>query len=127
MALSSIKTDLFNRLESLVGLPDIYYSNIDAVEPDGEYIKPDILPINTVPVGMAATDKEAGLFQVLIYIEKGAGEIKAADYAAIILAGFSRNLSLANVRIESTGSVGAVFYSGGKQVTPVTINYLKIS
>lgn len=127
MALSSIRIALFDQLESISGLPDIFYPNVDEDPPTTDYISPFILPANTNTIGIRTTDQEVGVFQVSIYIEKGAGQIDASTVAELILANFARNLNLINVRIDKRGSIAPAFYDGKYQVTPVSIPYQHIS
>lgn len=127
MALNTIKIALLDRLKSLVGLPTIYYPNINADIPTDEHIVPYVLPANTFPVGIRTTNKEMGLFQVSIYVKKGSGEITALNYADTIIQGFPRNLDLGDVRIDQPASIGRSLYDGNWEITPVTIPYLKIT
>ena len=127
MAIEQIKTSILNRLESLAGLPDIHYSNIGADIPLTNYIRPDILPATTDAVGIVTTDRESGIFQVSIFTVKGGGELEASRIAQTLLDGFPRNLSLAGVRFDVTGSVGASLYEGKWQITPVSFSYINIS
>lgn len=127
MALVDIKVDLLDHLKTIVGLPVINYPNIKSDIPTTDHIVPYVLPSTIIPVGIKSTDKESGIFQVSIFTEKGSGEIKALDYAKILLDGFPRNLRLSNVCIDRSGSIGPSFYDGGWQVTPVSIPYLSIT
>jgi hypothetical protein len=127
MALNDIKISLLDRLKSLVGLPVIYYPNVGASTPTDEHIVPHVLPSDTMPVGLRTTDKESGIFQVSIFVEKGSGEILALDYAKTILEGFPRNLQLDNVCIDRSGSIGPSFYDANWQITPVSIRYRNFS
>ena len=125
MPLNEIKQALYNHLDSLSGLPDIHYSNVDS-NPTGEYIRPDVLPATTESIGVATTDKEIGVFQVSIYVAKGSGELKAANLAQIILNGFPRNTQLPGVRIDKTGSIGPSIFIDGWSMTPISILYQSI-
>ena len=127
MALEQIKTSIFNHLETLVGLPAIHYPNVDGTLPTGEYIRPDVLPADTDPVGIVTTDRETGVFQVSIFIPKGQGELDAARVAQTLLDGFPRNLSLTGVRFDMSGSVGPALFEGKWQMTPVSFTYINIS
>ena len=122
MALNQIKAALYDHLESLNGLPDIHYSNVDS-SPTGNYIRPDVLPASTVPIGISMTDKEVGVLQVSVYVKKGSGELLAADIAQVVLDGFPRNTQLSGVRIDETGSIGPSILIEGFQMTPVSITY----
>lgn len=126
MALSDIKTALFNRLESLVGLPDIFYPNISADIPTTDYIRPDVLPATTDSIGVNNIDQERGVFQVSIFVEKGKGELEAARIGQIILDGFPRNTNLLDVRIDRTGTIERSFFDGKWAITPVSISYQNI-
>ena len=127
MAIETIKTSLYTKLESLAGLPQIRYSNVDGVLPTGQYIRPDVLPATTDPVGIETTDRESGIFQVSIFTTKGGGELEAARITQILLSGFPRNLQLNGVRFDRTGSVGASLFEGSWQITPVSFIYINIS
>lgn len=127
MALSSIQIALFTQLETIGGLPAIFYPNVDDTAPTTDYISPFVLPANTNSIGIRTTDQEIGVLQVSIYIEKGKGQIEASRVAGLILANFPRNLNLTDVRIDLPGSIGPVFYEGKYQVTPVSIPYQHIS
>ena len=127
MAIEQIKTSIYTHLETLVGLPDIHYSNVEEDIPDGKYIRPDVLPTDTAAIGIRTTDKESGVFQVSIFIPKGQGELEAARVAQIILDGFARNLQLDGVRFDTTGSLGASLFEGKWQITPVSFIYQNIS
>lgn len=127
MSLSSIKTALLTHLESLGLGIDIHYPNVASDLPDGEFITPTVLPATTRSLGLVATNQEVGLLQVSVFVKKGVGEIRSAEIAELILAGFPRNLDLSEVRIDEAGSVGSSFFDGSWQVTPVTIPYQHIS
>lgn len=127
MALSSIQIALFDRLELVAGLPVIFYPNGEDVAPTTDYISPYVLPADTNTIGIRTTDQEVGVFQVSIYIEKGKGQIAAVRVAELILADFTRNLNLIDVRINKRGSIAPAFYEGKYQVTPVSIPYQHIS
>lgn len=127
MAIEQIKTSIFTKLESLAGLPDIHYPNVGADIPAGDYIRPDILPATTDPIGIASTDQENGIFQVSIFTVKGSGELVAARVAQLLLDGFPRNLSLTGVRFNKTGSVEPSLYEGKWQITPLTFVYINIA
>ena len=126
MALNSIQTALYNKLESLAGLPEIFYPNIGG-EPTGNYLVPFVLPANTEALGIRSTDRETGVFQVSIYVVKGSGELAASNIAKIILDGFPRNLDLTDVRIDRTGSIGPAIEDGKWRMLPVSITYNHIS
>jgi len=126
MPLSQIKTSLIEQLNSLV-LPagvDVYYSNIEADVPNDSHLVVTVLPSTTLAVDQVSTDKEAGIFQVSVFVKKGKGEILSSDIAQVILDGFPRNLQLDGVRIEAPGSVASSFFDGGWQITPVSIPYI---
>ena len=127
MALEQIKTSIFTKLESLAGLPGIYYPNTGGDLPTTDYIRPDVLPAETDPIGIAHTDRETGIFQVSIFTQKGKGELAAARVAQLLLDGFPRNLALTGVRFDRSGSVGASLYEGKWQITPVSFTYINIS
>lgn len=127
MALEEIKTSIFTHLETLAGLPAIHYPNVDDVLPTGEYIRPDVLPADTDPLGIVTTDRETGIFQVSIFIPKGQGELDAARVAQKLLDGFPRNLQLAGVRFDRSGSVEPSLFEGKWQMTPVSFTYINIS
>ncbi len=127
MALEEIKTSIFDKLESLAGLPAIHYPNVDATIPTDEYIRPDVLPADTDPLGIVTTDRETGVFQVSIFIPKGQGELEAAKVAQKLLDGFPRNLQLTGVRFDRSGSIGPPLFEGKWQMTPVSFTYINIS
>lgn len=127
MPLNAIKTALFTHLESLSLGVTIHYPNVASDLPDGEFVIPTVLPATTRSLGLVATNQELGLLQVSVFVKKGVGEIRSAEIAEAILAGFPRNLDLFEVRIDEAGSVGASFYDGSWQITPVTIPYQHIS
>ena len=129
MALSDIKRALYTQLASIVGLPVIHYPNIDGSDSvsDETFIVPSVLPATTTPVDLVATDNEIGIFQVLIYVKKGVGELAASDIGQLILDGFPRNLNLSDVRINRIGTINTDYFDGSRQVTPVSITYQNIS
>lgn len=127
MALEQIKTSIFDHLETLSGLPDIHYPNVAGTIPTGEYIRPDVLPADTDPVGIITTDRETGIFQVSIFIPKGQGELDAARVAQKLLDGFPRNLALTGVRFDKSGSIGPSLFEEKWQMTPVSFTYINIS
>ena len=129
MALSDIKTVLYEQLASIAGLPIIHYPNIDGIDSvnDETFIVPSVLPANTTPVDLVSTDNEIGIFQVLIYVKKGVGELAASDIGQLILDGFPRNLNLGDVRINRIGTINTGYFDGSRQVTPVSIVYQNIS
>lgn len=133
MALSTIKRSILTQLKSLAGLPDIYYPNVDDYgdgrtnPPKEDYLRPDFMPNTTRPIGLKETDQEIGIFQVSIFIKKGKGELLSSDYGQIIIDGFPRNLQLDGVRFDNPASVGASFFDGAWQITPVSIFYQNIS
>ena len=129
MALSDIKRALYTQLASIVGLPVIHYPNIDGSDSvsDETFIVPSVLPATTTPVDLVSTDNEIGIFQVLIYVKKGVGELAAADIGQLILDGFPRNLNLSDVRINRIGTINTDYFDGSRQVTPVSITYQNIS
>jgi hypothetical protein len=129
MSLSIIKIALFARLESLVfpaGVT-VFYPNIGADLPAGNFIRPDVLPASTAPLDLVGSNQESGLLQVSIYVKKGLGELTSSGIAQTILDGFPRNLALNGVRIDRPGSIGPSFFDGNWQVTPVTIPYQNIA
>ncbi len=127
MAIEQIKTSIYNKLKSLGSLPGIHYPNVGADIPLVNYIRPDILPADTDPVGIVTTDRESGIFQVSIFTVKGGGELEASRIAQTLLDGFPRNLKLDGVRFDVTGSVGTSLYEGKWQITPVSFSYINIS
>ena len=127
MAIETIKTAIYTKLETLAGLPTIFYSNVGGVLPTGSYIRPDVLPATTDAVGIATTDRESGIFQVSIFTVKGGGELESARIAQTLLNGFPRNLQLSGVRFDVTGSVNPSLYEGNWQITPVSFTYINIS
>jgi hypothetical protein len=127
VAIEQIKTSIFTKLESLAGLPDIFYPNVGKPLPSTDYIRPDVLPAATDAVGLASTDQENGIFQVSIFIVKGSGELVAPRVAQLLLDGFPRNLALTGVRFNKTGSVEPPVYEGKWQITPVSFTYINIA
>ena len=127
MAIEQIKTSIFTKLESLAGLPAIFYPNVGATIPATDYIRPDVLPATTDAVGIKTTDQENGIFQVSIFTVKGSGELVAPRVAQLLLDGFPRNLALTGVRFDKTGSIGASLPEGKWQITPVTFIYINIA
>lgn len=126
MALDKIKIALFNRLESLGGLPPIYYTNVGG-EPTGNHIIPTVLPARTNSIGLREVNQEIGIFQVSIVIAKGQGQLLSSQIAELIINGFPRNLDLTDVRIDRRGSVAPSFFDGNWEITPVSIDYQHIS
>ncbi len=127
MAIEQIKTSIYDHLETIGGLPEIFYPNVGEPIPATDYIRPDVLPATTDPVGIKTTDRESGIFQVSIFTVKGSGELVAARVAQLLLDGFPRNLSLTGVRFNVTGSVEPPEYEGKWQITPVSFSYINIS
>lgn len=127
MAIEQIMTSIFTHLETLAGLPSIHYPDGDGALPSTDYIRPDILPADTDPVGIVTTDRETGIFQVSIFTQKGSGELASARVAQLLLDGFPRNLSLTGVRFDKTGSVEPPLFEGKWKITPVSFTYINIA
>lgn len=127
MSLINIQTALLARLEAQGGLPPIYFPNSSEALPTTNYISPMVLPANTQSLGLSTTDRENGIFQILIYVKKGTSELEASRIALQILDTFPRNLTLTGVRINVAGSIGPTMFDGSWAITPVTIPYQNIT
>lgn len=123
MALSTIKTSVFDRLIATGGLLPLFFDNVEADAPDENHLRPFVLPGTAATLGLNDLSQESGLIQVSVYVKKGQGDIVSSDTAALILDAFPRNLSLTGLRIDVVGSIAPSFFDGAWQITPVTIPY----
>ena len=121
MSLSAIKDAVFDRLVAAPGLLPLFFDNLQAPAPTGDHLRPYILPSTTRTLGLVDLGQEVGTIQVSVFVQKGKGDIVAADAGQLILDLFPRNLDLTALRIDSFGTISAPFYDGNWQITPVSI------
>lgn len=128
MTLSVIKDSVYSHLEAEAGLLPLFFENVNATVPESNHLRPSVLPSNTSSLGLNHTDQEIGTIQVLVYIEKGQGEIIGPTEGQKVLDAFPRNTELTGLRIDNIGTIAPSFNDDGNwQITPVSIPYQFIS
>lgn len=130
MIYDTIISSIYTYLEANkgVGFPAIYYPNSPNTgkpqPPTGNHVMINILPAETVSIGLNECDSYAGIIQFSVRIKANTGQIAAADIANTILAIFARNTVVGNgLRIDRQGSAAAGFEDGGWYNVPVSIEY----
>ena len=119
---------VYNYMETIIGIPDINYPNIEYPIPTGDHL--NIFVMNGAPdtIGIARIIWYSGFIQIDSVVEHGKGEIKAAANAQSVIDAFPIGTTLSNgttsVRIDDApyASAGIVRDDGWYSI-PITIPY----
>ena len=119
---------VYNYMETIVGIPDINYPNIEYTTPAGDHL--NIFVMNGTPdtIGIARIIWYSGFIQIDSVVEHGKGEVKAAVNAQKVIDAFPVGTVLSegttSVRIDDApyASAGIVRDDGWYSI-PITIPY----
>jgi hypothetical protein len=125
-----IYSALCDHLEGLTFTPalPISYPNVDFKPPAGDYIEVVHLTNETETANVSGGAYHyKGIFQVSVWVRKGAGIVKGLRIAGEILHHFEFNTAIANdgfyVKIERQTSIASPLQEGERIQIPVTIRY----
>ena len=127
-----IYNNLFNGVSSYLDyhkaqLFPIRFPNINYATQTTAHNRLDILPAETVTVGLNGTQKNHGLIQISVYVPKGSAAHTASLQADKILELFPRNLTIGCIRIDKAGYVSPPIVTDAWYVIPVTIPYVIVT
>lgn len=124
--LTDIQQAFFRRISSSTIDADMVYPNRNA-DTTRPQLRVNILPAQTVPVGLRTSDLYTGMCQIDVVVEANVGAIKATDIVGEILDLFPRNLFLTEndtlVKINKTASTNPAVQDGTGYFIPVSIPY----
>ena len=127
----NINIAIFERINNAVGIPSVYYPNVNAETPTDEHIIVSIISNETLAVGISETDQARGLISIIIKTKENIGSIRANQIADDLLTLFARNTTLTSggtkVRIDRSGWTNPPLGNmDGWYVLPLTIPYNSI-
>ena len=119
---------VFTYLETIVGIPDINYPNIEYNTPTTDHLNVFVLNNTPQTIGLSRIAWYEGIIQIDSVVEHGKGEIKAATNAQAVIDAFAVGTILTNgttsIRIDSTPYASAgIMRDDGWYFIPVTIPY----
>jgi hypothetical protein len=111
--------------ESISGLPDIFYPNVNQGTIPSEYLKINVMPVPTATIGVKTVKIRSGLIQITVVTKDNIGELRAATIAQLVMTAFARGTTLSDgTRISKEPYASAGFNDGkGHYHMPVTIQY----
>jgi hypothetical protein len=123
---------VYNYLETIVGIPDVNYPNIEYTTPTTDHLNVFVLNNEPQTIGLASIVWYNGLIQIDSVIEQGKGEIKAAVNAQAVMDAFPIGTILTNgttsIRIDQSPYASAgVVRDDGWYFIPITIPYNMVS
>lgn len=127
MTHTALLTAIYTKVGGLVGLPSIAYPNIN-FNPSGDYVAVYTLPAETVNETIDGLVYKSGIIQVDCVTADKVGEIKAAQYADLVLAAFPVGTVITTgVIVNRPTFVSRGLNTGdGHYKIPVTIQYRAI-
>jgi len=119
---------VYTYMETIIGIPDINYPNIEYDPPLGDHL--NIFVMNATPdtIGISRISWYSGFIQVDAVVEHGKGEVKAAAIAQDVIDSFPIGTILTEgttkIRIDDTPyASGGITRDDGWYSIPVTIPY----
>ena len=124
MTHAQLLSAVYHKLGTIAGIPSIAYPNIDFT-PTNDYVAVYVLPAETTAECLDNLSYKSGIIQVDCVVPSSVGEIKAAEYADIILSEFKNGTVITDgVLINRPPFVSAGFNMGnGYYKIPVNIRY----
>lgn len=129
MTHNAILSAIYTKLSSVAGIPTVLYPNITYATPPEEYLRVAVMPLPTETVTYDNGELQYGLFQVDCVTRDGIGEIKAAEYAELIISSFKNGTVISGgLKVTRAPFAGAGFNNGaGRYVIPVTVRYSNLN
>lgn len=121
----------FNAVKVAAGSTPVAYPNV-AYSGDVDYYKVDLMPGGKIGMGVAheSSNMQTGMCQVSCYVRENVGEIKAVEFADVIILAFPKGTELKDtitVSIDAPAYKSPGLATDGWYMIPVTIPYHIIS
>lgn len=119
----ALLTSIFTYLESISGLPDVFYPNINNATIPDDYLEVLVLGARPDDIGLSSVTKNGGIIQINVNTKENTGVIHSSGIVDAVIAAFARGTVIDNIRIDKTPYASQGIPIDAKFKVPITITY----